>query len=357
MTRADGRPHHGGVTSVASRLTSALFAVMLVIGLGLIGYPTASDWWNRAHQSHAVAAYASTVSQLEPARRKAMLEQARAYNARLAASADRWHPTVEETRTYESLLDVTGTGIMGYVTIPRLGARFPIYHGTDEAVLQVAIGHLPGSSLPVGGDATHAAVAGHTGLPSARLLTGLDALEEGDTFAFHVLGETLTYQVDRISVVLPDELDGLAIEDGADLATLITCTPYGVNSHRLLVRGHRIATPAGADDTDHDTVPSPAIIATVAMAVTAAGITVPIISRRTAQPRGRHRGGGAGAGAPPDDSTNRSRNEHDRIHHETGRTDALHPRLTVTAAGDAGPGGGPAAGPHRRLVAGRRHRR
>ena len=157
MTRADGRAHQGVAASTASRLVSALFAVMLVAGLGLIGYPTASDWWNRAHQSHAVASYMREVDRLEPARRKAILEEARAYNARLADDAARWHPGTEATREYESLLDVSGTGVMGYVTIPRLGIRFPIYHGTDDTVLQVAIGHLQGSSLPVGGESTHAA--------------------------------------------------------------------------------------------------------------------------------------------------------------------------------------------------------
>ena len=177
------------------------------------------------------------------AERKAMLDAAHAYNERLVTNSDRWHMTDEQKREYDATLDVTGTGIMGYVTIPRIKVKLPVYHGTSDGVLQIAAGHLAGTSLPVGGATTHAVVSGHTGLPSARLLTGLDELKKGDTFAFHVLDETYTYQVDQISVVLPSEISKLNIEPGADYATLITCTPYGVNSHRLLVRGHRIPNP------------------------------------------------------------------------------------------------------------------
>lgn len=186
------------------------------------------------------------------AERKAMLKAAREYNERLAANGDRWHMTDAQKREYDETLDVTGTGIMGYVTIPRIKVKLPVYHGTSDGVLQIAAGHLAGTSLPVGGATTHAVVSGHTGLPSARLLTGLDELQKGDTFAFHVLDETYTYQVDQISVVLPSEISKLNIESGADYATLITCTPYGVNSHRLLVRGHRIPNPKVPDATTYD---------------------------------------------------------------------------------------------------------
>lgn len=160
--------------------------------------------------------------------------------------------TDEQKREYNETLDIIGTGIMGYVTIPRIKVKLPVYHGTSDGVLQIAAGHLAGTSLPVGGATTHAVVSGHTGLPSARLLTGLDELQKGDTFAFHVLDETYTYQVDQISVVLPSEISKLNIESGADYATLITCTPYGVNSHRLLVRGHRIPNPKVPDSTQYD---------------------------------------------------------------------------------------------------------
>ena len=230
----------------------AISAIAMIAALGLIAYPTFSDWWNRMHQSYAVAGYVKQTKDMSGAERKAMLKAAHAYNERLAANSDRWHMTDEQKREYDETLDVTGTGIMGYVTIPRIKVKLPVYHGTSDGVLQIAAGHLAGTSLPVGGATTHAVVSGHTGLPSARLLTGLDELQKGDTFAFHVLDETYTYQVDQISVVLPSEISKLNIESGADYATLITCTPYGVNSHRLLVRGHRIPNPKVPDKTQYD---------------------------------------------------------------------------------------------------------
>ena len=230
----------------------AISAIAMIGALGLIAYPTFSDWWNRMHQSYAVAGYVEQTKDMSGAERKAMLDAAHAYNERLVTNSDRWHMTDEQKREYDATLDVTGTGIMGYVTIPRIKVKLPVYHGTSDGVLQIAAGHLAGTSLPVGGATTHAVVSGHTGLPSARLLTGLDELQKGDTFAFHVLDETYTYQVDQISVVLPSEISKLNIESGADYATLITCTPYGVNSHRLLVRGHRIPNPKVPDSTQYD---------------------------------------------------------------------------------------------------------
>lgn len=230
----------------------AISAIAMIGALGLIAYPTFSDWWNRMHQSYAVAGYVEQTKDMSGAERKAMLKAAHEYNERLAANGDRWHMTDAQKREYNETLDVTGTGIMGYVTIPRIKVKLPVYHGTSDGVLQIAAGHLAGTSLPVGGATTHAVVSGHTGLPSARLLTGLDELQKGDTFAFHVLDQTYTYQVDQISVVLPSEISKLNIESGADYATLITCTPYGVNSHRLLVRGHRIPNPKVPDTTQYD---------------------------------------------------------------------------------------------------------
>lgn len=230
----------------------AISAIAMIGALGLIAYPTFSDWWNRMHQSYAVAGYVEQTKDMSGAERKAMLKAAHEYNERLAANGDRWHMTDAQKREYDETLDVTGTGIMGYVTIPRIKVKLPVYHGTSDGVLQIAAGHLAGTSLPVGGATTHAVVSGHTGLPSARLLTGLDELKKGDTFAFHVLDQTYTYQVDQISVVLPSEISKLNIESGADYATLITCTPYGVNSHRLLVRGRRIPNPKVPDSTQYD---------------------------------------------------------------------------------------------------------
>ena len=194
------------------------------------------------HQSRAIASYVDQVNSLDDAQYETMLEQARAYNETLVGKEDRYNLNDSEAEEYNSLLDVTGTGIMGYVVIPKINVRLPIYHGTDPSVLEIAIGHIAGSSLPVGGESTHCVLSGHRGLPSAKLFTDIDQLKEGDQFMLEVLGDTLTYEVDQIKVVLPDELEDIEIEEGQDLCTLVTCTPYGVNTHRLLVRGHRVDT-------------------------------------------------------------------------------------------------------------------
>ena len=251
MSRVDRRKKRKK-DNLGLNLLIGFLVVVLIGGLGLIAYPSVADWWNRMHQSYAVAGYVAKTNDMSKAEKKKLLDAAHAYNLKLAANSDRWHMTDEQKHEYNETLDVTGTGIMGYVTIPRIKVKLPIYHGTSDGVLQIAAGHLAGTSLPVGGATTHTVVSGHTGLPSARLLTGLDELEKGDTFAFHVLDETYTYQVDQISVVLPSEISKLNIESGADYATLITCTPYGVNSHRLLVRGHRIPNPKVPDSTQYD---------------------------------------------------------------------------------------------------------
>ena len=225
-----------------SILPSLLLVLILLAGLSLLLYPTLSDYWNSLHQSQAIASYVETVEAMDEADYEAMWAAARAYNDALPRDNSRFHPSEEEQAEYDALLDVSGTGIMGYVEIPQIGVSLPIYHGTDEAVLQVAIGHIEGSSLPVGGAGTHCVISGHRGLPSAKLFTDLDQIQEGDTFLLHILDETLTYQVDQIHIVEPDDVTYLAIEEGQDLCTLVTCTPYGVNSHRLLVRGRRIET-------------------------------------------------------------------------------------------------------------------
>lgn len=214
---------------------------MFLAGIGLLLYPTVSDYWNGLHQSRAIASYDAAVQELDTTRYDEMLADARAYNEALLQNPARFTPTEEETARYRELLDVSGTGIMAYVEIPKLGTRLPVYHGTDDAVLQIAVGHTEGSSLPVGGAGTHAVLSGHRGLPSAKLFTNLDQLENGDRFVLHVLGDELWYEVDQILTVLPHEMDALAIEAGQDYCTLVTCTPYGVNTHRLLVRGYRVA--------------------------------------------------------------------------------------------------------------------
>ena len=174
------------------------------------------------------------------------IDAAKAYNEALLSNAGRFTPTEEELNTYKSLLNADSTGMMGYIEIPEIRCELAIYHTVDESVLQVGIGHLEGSSLPVGGSGTHCVLSGHRGLPSAQLFTKLDRLK-GDIFTLHVYDQVLTYEVDQIAIVEPEDYGLLQIEEGQDLCTLFTCTPYGINTHRLLVRGHRIENRAGSD--------------------------------------------------------------------------------------------------------------
>ena len=226
--------------------TTILLIIVFLIGLSLLLYPTFADWWNSMHQSRAVASYVEQVASIDEDQYKKLWNDAWEYNSTLAERTNSYILSDEQKAEYERLLDVGGTGIMGYIEIPSIGVTLPIYHGTDEAVLQVAIGHLEWTSLPVGGEGSHCVVSGHRGLPSAKLFTNLDQMVEGDIFMFRVLDEILTYEVDQILIVEPHETDPLLIAEGEDLCTLITCTPYGINSHRLLVRGHRVANPEEA---------------------------------------------------------------------------------------------------------------
>ena len=219
-----------------------LIVLVLLIGLSLLLYPTVSDYWNSLRQSHAINKYMEGVARLDNADVERMLREAEAYNQKLASGESSFYPSAEELEEYNRTLDVSGTGMMGYLEIPKIGVSLPVYHTVDDEVLKVGVGHIPGSSLPVGGASTHSVVSGHTGLPSATLLTELDKLSEGDIFLVKVLNRTLTYQVDQIKKVLPEETGDLAIVPEQDYFTLVTCTPYGVNTHRLLVRGRRIPT-------------------------------------------------------------------------------------------------------------------
>ena len=219
----------------------AVFALGIIIaGVVMVSYPTVSDWWNNMHQSRAIAGYIEKTEDLTKEEYDAMWAEAHAYNQSLLSNDHRYTPTEEEQASYRSILDVTGTGIIGYIQIPGINVNLPIYHTTDDTVLQIAVGHMEGSSLPVGGKGTHCVLSGHRGLPSARLFTDIDKLANGDIFTIQVLDRTLTYQVDQINTVLPNQLHDLEIDPDADYCTLVTCTPYGVNTHRLLVRGHRI---------------------------------------------------------------------------------------------------------------------
>ena len=222
-------------------LSTILLVAVLIVGVGLLAYPSLSDYWNSFHQTRAIASYSDAVSTMDNADYDRIWSEAEAYNAALAEKANPYFFTEEDQKLYEDRLNISGTGVMGYIDIPEIKCTLPIYHGTSHAVLQIAVGHVEGTSLPVGGGGTHCVLSGHRGLPSARLFTDLDQLVAGDLFLLQILDETLTYEVDQIRIVLPTEVSDLTIEKGKDYCTLVTCTPYGVNSHRLLVRGHRVA--------------------------------------------------------------------------------------------------------------------
>lgn len=212
----------------------------MIAGLSLLLYPSVSDYWNSFHQTQAIASYAEEVSGLNQVEYDKLWAEAQAYNEKLAKHDSIFLLPEAQKKEYTKLLDISGTGIMGYIEIPSIRCSLPIYHGTEESALQIAVGHLEWSSLPVGGESTHCVLSGHRGLPSAKLFTNLDQLKEGDVFLLRVLDEVLTYEVDQILIVEPQETGALTIEAGKDLCTLVTCTPYGINTHRLLVRGHRI---------------------------------------------------------------------------------------------------------------------
>ena len=222
--------------------TTFLLVLLFLAGLSLLLYPTVSNYVNSLHQSRLVADYMHGVSELSDDRKTNLFSQAESYNRYLAEYPMHLTLSEAELAEYRGVLDVSGTGVMGYLEIPKIGVSLPIYHGTEETVLEFAVGHLPGTSVPVGGPSTHAVITGHTGLPSARLLTDVEKLDPGDIFYVQIMDETLTYEVDQIRVVLPEVTKDLEIAPGEDYVTILTCTPYGVNSHRLLVRGHRIET-------------------------------------------------------------------------------------------------------------------
>lgn len=221
-------------------ISTIILILLLLTGLSLLLYPTVSDYWNSFHQSRAIAGYAEAVADIDNERYEQLWKEAEEYNENIPNRANQFLVSDEEKERYTDTLNVSGDGIMGYVEIPKIDCSLPVYHGTDEAVLQIAVGHIEWTSLPTGGTGTHCVLSGHRGLPSAKLFTSLDKMEEGDLFYLRVLDETLTYEVDQIRIVEPDDVDDLLLEEGKDYCTLVTCTPYGINSHRLLVRGHRV---------------------------------------------------------------------------------------------------------------------
>lgn len=230
-----------------SKLNKLIIGIIFLAGLSLLLYPFVANQWNNHRQKQLISSYEQSVSDKDAAHEidyDAELQKAKAYNEALLPSIlpDSFAvaEASEEDKTYMDALNIAGDEVMGIVEIPKINIKLPIYHTTDEEVLKQAAGHLEGSSLPVGGESTHAVISAHRGLPSASLFTDLDHLKKGDHFLIHVLNETLCYEVDKISVVKPEETSSLAVEEGQDLVTLLTCTPYGVNTERLLVRGHRV---------------------------------------------------------------------------------------------------------------------
>lgn len=222
--------------------STILLVLILLIGLSLLLYPTFANWWNSLTQTKAIATYAEEVANMDDDQYAALWDAAWEYNKSLLSRSNAYLLSDEQKEAYNDHLNIGGNGIMGYIEIPAQKILLPVYHGTDEAVLQIAVGHLEWTSLPVGGESSHCVLSGHRGLPSARLFTDVDKMVIGDTFLMRVLDEVLTYEVDQIRIVEPHVVEDLHIVEGKDYCTLVTCTPYGINSHRLLIRGHRIET-------------------------------------------------------------------------------------------------------------------
>lgn len=233
-----------------------ILIIVCFIGLSLLLYPTVSNYWNSKHATQAISTYVEQMDNINEEKYKEIWEEAIQYNTDLLSRDNAYALTDTLKDRYYKCLDFSGTGVMGYVEIPKLDISIPLYHGTSDKVLQHALGHMEWSSLPTGGESTHCVVSGHRGLPSAKLFTELDKLREGDTFSLLVMNETLTYEIDQIRTVEPVDVDSLLIENGKDYCTLVTCTPYGINTHRLLVRGHRTDT----DQTNNVHVVSEAVI-------------------------------------------------------------------------------------------------
>ncbi len=222
-------------------ITTIIFVIILLVGLSVMLYPIVSNWWNQNMASHTISNYNDTVAVLDETKLQGMLEEAYQYNEKLSNLHDPF-TNHESIGNYYDVLDISGSGIMGVINIPIIKVELPIYHGTSDSVLNIAAGHLEGSTLPVGGIGTHSVISAHRGLPSAKLFSDLDQLVVGDTFTITVLNDIYTYEIEEILIVLPHEMDKLAIYPDKDYVTLMTCTPYGVNTHRLLLRARRIET-------------------------------------------------------------------------------------------------------------------
>lgn len=237
---------------IRKNFLTSVMVICLIAGLCLLAYPSVANYWNNMHQAKTIMDYSDVVSKMDKEDYDAILKSAREYNKKLGETGIRWTMTDAELEEYNRQLKIEGTDVMGYISMPKFHIKLPIFHGIDEKILQTSIGHMQETSLPVGGKNSHCAISGHRGLPSAKLFTDIDKIREGDTWTIHILNETLTYECDQVRIVLPDDLSEIQIEEGKDLCTLITCTPYGVNTHRLLVRGHRVPNANGYADITAD---------------------------------------------------------------------------------------------------------
>lgn len=222
-------------------MATIIAVLVFITGISLLLYPTVSEYWNSLYQSKVVANYSDKMKKMNQKEKQAAIDKAKVYNESLLMNDARFTPTEEQIAEYKSLLNADGLGMMGYIVIPKIHLKLAVSHTVDASVLQVGVGHLEGSSLPVGGNSTHCVLSSHRGLPSAKLFTELDELVKGDIFYLHVYGQVLAYKVDHIATIEPDDYSLFEIEEGKDLCTLFTCTPYGINTHRLVVRGHRIS--------------------------------------------------------------------------------------------------------------------
>lgn len=271
---------------IHSLISAFVVTLVLLIGLSLLLYPTVADYINSLNYKRDIENYQRDILQLDDDERASMIKAAHAYNAELLGRSSRIGALdAEQREEYETLLNPSGTGMMGYIEIEKLGIYLPVYHGTEESVLQVGIGHIAGSSLPVGGKGTHTILSGHTGLPSSKLFSNIDQLEKGDTFELHIAGEVLTYKIESTVVLLPEEAEKQTIDPQTDICTLMTCTPYGVNSHRLLVRGVRIDTsaenqPGAAETIEKIPAPMPILLLAVIIGLPILLIIVIVVAVR-----------------------------------------------------------------------------
>lgn len=224
---------------VKGKLVDWLLVLAFVIGLLVLLYPSIADYYNSLRQGRAIATYDAAVAKMTPQDFSRFWTAAEDYNRQLVNNPARLHMSVAQKTQYDSLLNITGDSMMGHLEIKKLGVSLPVYHGVEDEVLQIGVGHIPGTSLPTGGASTHVALSGHRGLPTSKLFTDLDQMAEGDRFVLHILDRSMAYVVDQVRVVKPDEVQNLQIVNGEDYVTLVTCTPYAINTHRLLVRGHR----------------------------------------------------------------------------------------------------------------------